>query len=200
MSKIILLNGASSSGKTSIARSVQYLSKEPWLTFGVDTFIEMATYPSPGRDDEYFAFVPGENDRGPLVSVKAKRNRAKLFDGMADFGLLLADRENNLIIDEVLLNDQQLKLYVDRLVKHTVYFVGVKCDLGIMQEREYLRQNRHIGLSNGQFDIVHSGTREYDLTVDTSNVSIFEIAQEIITFIENNPKPNGFNNMRNNLL
>ena len=44
MSKIILLNGAGSSGKTSIARSIQYLSNEQWLTFGVDTFIEMTPY------------------------------------------------------------------------------------------------------------------------------------------------------------
>lgn len=41
MSKIILLNGAGSSGKKSIARAIQHLSDEQWLTFGVDTFIEM---------------------------------------------------------------------------------------------------------------------------------------------------------------
>lgn len=44
MSKIILLNGAGSSGKTSIARAIQHLSNEQWLTFGVDTFIEMTSY------------------------------------------------------------------------------------------------------------------------------------------------------------
>ena len=48
MSKIILLNGAGSSGKTSIARSIKYLINEQWLTFGVDTFVEMTPYPLPG--------------------------------------------------------------------------------------------------------------------------------------------------------
>ena len=72
MSKIILLNGAGSSGKTSIARAIQHLSNEQWLTFGVDTFIEMTPYPSPGKDAEYFAFVPGENNRGPLMRVESK--------------------------------------------------------------------------------------------------------------------------------
>ena len=38
--------------------------------------------------------------------------------------------------------------------------------------------------------------REYDLTVDTSNASVFDVAKEIITFIKNNPDPKGFNNMR----
>ena len=61
MSKIILLNGAGSSGKTSIARSIQHLSSESWLTFGIDTFIEMTPYPSLEKGGEYFSFVPGEN-------------------------------------------------------------------------------------------------------------------------------------------
>jgi len=197
MSKIILLNGAGSSGKTSIARAIQHLSSEQWLTFGVDTFIEMTPYSSPGKDGEYFAFVPGENDRGPIMRVESKPTGDKLFGVMADFALLLANRGNNIIIDEVLFNDQQLKLYVDKLAEHNVYFVGVKCNLAIMQEREYLRRNRDVGLSNHQFDRVHSGTREYDLTADTSHSSVFNVAREIIDFIDSNKNPQGFNNMRN---
>ena len=105
MSKIILLNGASSSGKTSIARSIQYLSTEQWLTFGVDTFIEMTPYPLPGKDGEYFNFVPGKNERGPLMSVNSKPTGDKLFGAMADFAHMLSSRGNNIIIDEVLFND-----------------------------------------------------------------------------------------------
>ena len=119
MSKIILLNGAGSSGKTSIARSIQHLSKEQWLTFGVDTFIEMTPYPSPGKDGEYFAFVPGESERGPLMKVTSKPAGDKLFSVMADFALLLANKSNNLIIDEVLLDDDHLKSYVEILAGHT---------------------------------------------------------------------------------
>jgi len=196
MSNIILLNGTSSSGKTSIARSIQYLSSDNWLTFGVDTFIEMTPYLPPDKDGEYFVFVAGDNDRGSLMSVKSKPIGDKLFGAMADFASLLADRENNIIIDEVLFNDQQLKSYVDKLEKHTVYFVGVKCDLEIMQEREFLRRDRDLGLSNDQFDRVHSGIREYDLIVDTSNISAFKVAKEIIDYTSNITNPRGFNNMR----
>lgn len=96
-------------------------------------------------------------------------------------------------------NDKQLKSYVDKLADHTVYFIGVKCDLAIMQEREYLRRDRALGLSNDQFYRVHTGMREYDFTVDTSNSSVFEVTKEIITFIDNNPHPSGFNNMRGKL-
>ena len=67
-------------------------------------------------------FVPGENERGPLMSVKSKPTGDELFGAMAGFAHMLGSRGNNLIIDEVLFNDQQLKSYVDKLADHTVYF------------------------------------------------------------------------------
>jgi chloramphenicol 3-O phosphotransferase len=197
MSKIIILNGAGSSGKSSLGRSIQHLSKDSWLTFGIDTFIEMTPYPSPGRTAEYFSFVQGENERGPLVTVESKESGDKLFGVMADFALLLANQSNNIIIDEVILNDKHLKSYVEKLVEHTVYFIAVKCDLHIMQEREYLRRDRAIGLSNGQYDVVHAGVKEYDLIVDTTNASVFEVAREILDFIRRCNTPKAFINMKN---
>src|ERR1700678_593621 len=38
--QVIVLNGASSSGKCGIARCLQALLPEPWLAFGVDSFIQ----------------------------------------------------------------------------------------------------------------------------------------------------------------
>lgn len=69
-----------------------------------------------------------------------------------------------------------------------------------MQEREFLRRDRALGLSNDQIDRVHKGTREYDLTVDTSNSSIFDVSREIIDFVYANKNPQGFINMRETLL
>ncbi|WP_375358477.1 phosphotransferase-like protein [Candidatus Tisiphia endosymbiont of Neophilaenus lineatus] len=38
------------SGKTSIARAIQYLSKDSWLTCGIDTFISMTPLPCSSDD------------------------------------------------------------------------------------------------------------------------------------------------------
>ncbi len=38
--QVIVLNGGSSSGKSSIARALQEILPGLWLTFGVDTFID----------------------------------------------------------------------------------------------------------------------------------------------------------------
>jgi chloramphenicol 3-O phosphotransferase len=196
MSKIILLNGASSSGKTSTAKSIQYLSDEPWLTFGIDTFIQMTPYPSPGKEAEYFSFIPGENVRGKFMKIELKDSGQKLFGIMPDFAALLAGNGNNLIIDEVLLDDVHIKSYIKKLSQYTVYFIGVICELPIMQEREFLRRDRELGLSNDQFDRVHSENIEYDFTVDTSNSSVFEISSRIINFVKNNKKPKAFINFK----
>ena len=53
-----------------------------------------------------------------------------------------------------------------------------------MQRCAYLRRDRALGLSNEQFDRVHTSTRDYDLTFDTTNVLGFDVTKEVITFID----------------
>jgi chloramphenicol 3-O phosphotransferase len=98
---------------------------------------------------------------------------------------LLADAGNNLIIDEVILNDELFTSYKETLKMHSPYFVGVYCDLPTMQKREKTRQDRHIGLSNDQFDKVHEN-KHYDLMVHTNTQTAEEVAKQILLFISNN--------------
>jgi len=194
MSKVILLNGCGSAGKTSISRSLQYLSNTPWLTFGVDTFIDML--PTSMRE-LYLKFIPGKNDRGPTMHVESGPNANKIFGLMPRFAKLLADEGHNLIIDEVLLDESQLNDYVANLSNHTVYYIGVLCELTIMQEREILRRDRCIGLSNDQNDRVHQdGLGFYDFKVDTTYCSAFQAAREILNFISDNPVPESARRMK----
>ena len=194
MSKIILLNGCGSSGKTSIARALQHLSKDLWLTFGVDTFAEMTLFPL--RSDAYYRFVPGENKLGPTMRVEEGPMSDQLFGALPDLVKLLANKGNNLIIDEVLLQAQSLQNYVHALQDHTVYFVGVFCELKTMQEREILRGDRAIGLANDQLQRVHADIREYDFKVDTTTLSPFSAAQQILDFMRGTPSPQEFVRMR----
>lgn len=190
MSKIIFLNGCGSSGKTSIARSIGHESPDLWLTFGVDTFIDMIPF---GRIDPYLKFISGQNERGPTMHVESGAEGAKLFSVMPQFAEMLADQGNNLIIDEVLFDEEALKAYVQHLKAHTVYYIGVFCDLAVMQEREVLRRDRCIGLSNDQIDRVHQGAlNSYDFKVDTTAISPFEAARLILKFVVDTPAPRAF--------
>ncbi len=190
MSRIIFLNGCGSAGKTSIAKAIGYLSNDLWLTFGVDTFINMMPL---SKQESYFKCVPGQNERGPLMQVEVQKNGRNLFGSMPKFAKTLVDQGNNLIIDEVLLNERSLESYAKYLKDHTVYYIGVFCDLTVMQEREILRGDRCIGLSNDQIDRVHQGALSlYDLKVDTTSISSFEAARLILKFMHDNPVPKAF--------
>jgi chloramphenicol 3-O phosphotransferase len=190
MSKIIFLNGCGSSGKTSIAKAIQHESPELWLSFGVDTFIDMIPF---GRQEPYLKFIPGQNERGPTMHVESGPEGVKLFSVMPQFAEMLAARGNNLIIDEVLFDEEALKAYVQQLKAHTVYYIGVFCDLEVMQEREVLRRDRCVGLSNDQIDRVHQGAlNSYDFKVDTTAISPFEAARQILKYIDDNPVPEAF--------
>lgn len=190
MSKIIFLNGCGSSGKTSIAKAIQHENTDLWLSFGVDTFIDMIPF---GRQEPYLKFIPGKNERGPIMHVESGPESVKLFSIMPQFAEMLADRRNNLIIDEVIFDEEALKAYAKHLKAHTVYYVGVFCDLEVMQEREVLRRDRCIGLSNDQIDRVHQGVlTSYDFKVDTTAISPFEAARLILKFVDDTPAPGAF--------
>ncbi|ETZ07362.1 chloramphenicol 3-O phosphotransferase [Holospora obtusa F1] len=113
MSKIIFLNGCGSSGKTSIAKAIQHESPDLWLTFGVDTFIDMIPF---GRQEPYLKFIPGKNEHDPIMHVESGPESVKLFSIMPQFAEMLADRRNNLIIDEVIFDEEALKAYAHHLV------------------------------------------------------------------------------------
>jgi chloramphenicol 3-O phosphotransferase len=190
MSKIIFLNGCGSSGKTSIVRAIQHESPDLWLSFGVDTFIDMIPF---GRQEPYLKFIPGQNERGPTMHVESGPEGVKLFSLMPKFAEMLAASRNNLIIDEVLFDEEALKAYVQHLKAHTVYYIGVFCDLEVMQEREVLRRDRCAGLSNDQINRVHQGVlNSYDFKVDTTAISPFEAARLILQDIDDNPVPKAF--------
>jgi len=190
MSKIIFLNGCGSSGKSSIAKAIQHESPELWLTFGVDTFIDMLPVT---KEESYLTFIPGKNDRGPTMHVALQPAGQELFKTLPLVAEILADKGMNLIIDEVLLDEECLKTYAKYLKKYTVYYIGVFCDLSVMQERERSRQDRCIGLSNDQIDRVHQGVlNSYDFKVDTSMTSPLDAARSILSFVLITPMPKAF--------
>lgn len=108
----------------------------------------------------------------------------------------LADDGHNLIVDEVLFEDIALQHYANALRNHTVYFIAITCDLDVMEEREILRGDRALGLARDQLLRVHGPTRFYDLTVDSTHVSAFNCARNILEFLSHNARPQGFDKLR----
>lgn len=192
---IILLNGCSSSGKTTIARAIQHLSKKPWLLIGIDTFIQMMPPAYVGfgdKADQGFHFIPEHDEIGPLMRIECGPFGDAVIDSTPNVIQTLVNGGHNVILDEVLFGEEDLARYTEALEHQPIYFIGVMCDLKILQERELLRGDRAIGLGRDQFGRVHTPERSYDMTVDTTHTSAFDCANAILRFIEENPNPQGF--------
>jgi len=166
---IIILNGTSSSGKTSIVRALQDMLDEPYVEAGIDKFIWMLPH-------RYF-------DRPLWDDVLGLANQAgelghQLVMGMHRTAEVLSRTGMNVIVDHVLVENIWWQDCVERFTGLPAYLIGVRCPLEVLEEREKARKNRTLGQARLQFDIVH-GKGVYDLEVDTSTLSAEECARTI---------------------
>ncbi|MBH5334767.1 chloramphenicol phosphotransferase CPT [Streptomyces pactum] len=169
--QVIVLNGGSSSGKSGIARCLQAILPDPWLTLGVDTLID-AMPPSMQTSEEGIGFAA---DGG--VSLGAQ---FKALDEAWAVGVAAMVRAGaRVIVDEVFLggpaSQQRWRTALEGL---DVLWVGVRCDATVAAGREIGRGDRPRGMAEAQAEQVHQGV-EYDLVVDTTHTEALECARTV---------------------
>lgn len=189
---IILLNGASSAGKSSIIKELQLIFDDLFLGMGCDKFMSMA--PSNHqcmRATQMWSWDKISDDHGTFMKLNVGPRGKTYILTMYECIGLMAKRGFNIIVDDVCLDAVLLKQVAAKLNTFDVYFVGVTCKLSVLEERERLRGNRVIGSARGQYEVIHS-YYDYDLMVDTSETSARDCALQIKAFIEKNQKPHAF--------
>jgi chloramphenicol 3-O phosphotransferase len=171
--QVIVLNGGSSSGKSGIARCLQVVLPEPWLTIGTDTFVE--ALPAAMRaSDAGIEFAP---DGSVLVGPVFRTLEAGWIHGVA----AMARAGARVIVDEVFLGGaESQQRWLAALGDLPVLWVGIRCDSAIAEGREVARGDRIAGMAASQADVVHRGI-VYDLEVDTSHAESLECARVIAT-------------------
>ena len=178
MARVVILNGTSSSGKTSLARAIQRLAKGPVLRVSMDDFLEMMP-PRFANDDEAFSFRLVSGAEPAEVEIGTGSYGAALMRGMRASVAALADQGLDLVVDDVMLGAGDQAHYRDVLAEHRVTFIGVRCALETAEQRERDRGDRDIGMARWQFTRVHAG-RDYDLEVSTDDASPDEGARVIL--------------------
>lgn len=100
LGKIIILNGTSSSGKTSIVNALQDILDEPFLDVGIDKFIWMLPRRYLNRPlwDEVLGLA---TEAGPVGH--------RLISGMHQTIAALSRAGNNVVADHVLVEHQWLE-------------------------------------------------------------------------------------------
>lgn len=183
---VVVLNGGSSSGTTSIARALQRLLGPTWMTLGVDDLVR--ALPGGEEIDELARLRrTGEEparDGGPLhlgsdgsvsVGEDFRRAEAAWYSGLAAIGR----SGTGLIVDEVFLDGASSRARLEvALSGLDVRWVGVRCSPEVAAARERRRADRVPGMAELQADRVHQGIA-YDLVVDTTSTGAAECARAI---------------------
>lgn len=174
---VIVLNGGSSSGKTSISEHVQRGLAGTWLVLGVDDLIRALSFGR--RDTSAGGTLEFAADGTITVSDRFRRAESAWRDGIA----AMATAGVGVILDEVLLDggDSQARL-LQSIGGLTVAWIGVRCDPDVAEARERQRGDRVRGMARDQAQRVHQGV-SYDYVVDSSHRTPAACAADIVTYV-----------------
>jgi chloramphenicol 3-O phosphotransferase len=175
--KIIFLNGASSSGKTTLTKALQATLEQAYLRLALDDFI---SFISP-------QYLPPLGEKVHELGLYIQ----PIISGFHKCIVELANTGNNIIVDHVLQEKEWLWECVTLLQNTDALFVGVQCPLPVLVQREYARGDREIGLAQYQYERVHRHNH-YDVEVNTAEYTVEECVQRIVTVVVENPSPRAF--------
>ncbi|MGH3297620.1 MAG: chloramphenicol phosphotransferase CPT [Trebonia sp.] len=169
--QMIILNGGSSSGKSGIARCLQAILADPWLTFGCDSFVDAL----PARMTASDGGIVFAGDGGVSVGADFLALQAAWMNGIA----ATARAGARIIIDDVFLGGAaSQQRWREALPGLAVLWVGVRCDVAVAAGREVARGDRTQGMAAAQANLVHAGV-SYDLEVDTTDTESLACARTI---------------------
>lgn len=170
---VIIVNGGSSSGKTSIVRQMQDMLAEPWLARSIDDFVESLPRALRQSPDGFDVTTDGAVQIGEVFT----RLESAWMTGIA----ATARAGAPVIVDDVFLSAAASQArWRTALAGLPVAWVGVHCDAAIAQQREASRPDREAGMAALQARQVHQDV-VYNLQVDTSRTSARECARTIAT-------------------
>lgn len=168
MASVILLNGGSSAGKSTLARALQEASPTLLLHVGEDDMISLL--PSKylglgggalaGEGIQYEpAAQPGEwRNHWGATGLHVMRAMHRLWGELADAGF-------DLVIDHILDHRAAVVELAAALQRHAVLFVGVAADAAELERRERQRGDRRPGLARGTAAAALAHGVPYDLTL-----------------------------------
>ena len=167
--QIILLNGASSSGKSTLAKALRKKLPLPYFYYSSDQLVEADVLPNVDRST---------SDTPWSWNIIRPHFFSGFHRSIAAFAT-----ENHLLVEHVV----EFKAWLDELVSllcpFRVFYVGVLCPVEEIDRREAERGNRWRGEGRGHIlDGIHTWS-DYDVTVDTSKLTPEENALRILEAI-----------------
>lgn len=199
---LIILNGGSSAGKTSLGRALQDIMLPTYLLLGIDAFwfslppqqldldrVEPDYYSWETTVEnglEYFRITPG-----PILD-RAMLGRYLAIEQFLKLGF-------NVVADDVIWKREWLLEALRIFAPYRVFMVGVFVSDEEGARREMQRGDRHPGWDRGSARYAHHDAI-YDLRIDTTFEAPAEAAQEVKAALDAGLKPGAFSEMHRKFL
>lgn len=175
LGKIIVLNGASSSGKSTLAQMLQSKLDQPFWHVSIDHI----------------------RDAGVLPLARIRKGdfewqamRASFFEGFHRSLSAYAQAGNHLIVEHIIETDKWMRRLIDYLEPYDVFFVGLHCPVQELERREIRRGDRPFGDARRDFDsICHPAL--YDLELDSTQPAVRN-AEVLISSWRTRNRPSAF--------
>ena len=161
---VILLNGASSSGKSTLAGALRQrlrdTKREEYRIVSIDDFLDMTAHEPIYEDDVY--------EISHLLCQKAL-DILKSGDGA--------------IIDHVITSERIYRQLTEALKDYPLITVQVTCPLRELEKREKERGDRSIGSAKASCAYLYP-QKGYDLTLNTLELSPEECSEKICALLD----------------
>ena len=189
---VIVLNGPSASGKSSLQKSIQRLAPVPYLNVGIDNFFNDLFPDEYGKlgckaDADFGKDLRWATIENNLVYLHVGPAGQKIVDGMNKAIVAYAKAGNNVVVDYIMYEQSWMKNLLHELHGCPVYLIGITMPYYVLQAREQARSTSPIGHAGSHYHTVHVGN-SYDLWIDNSQGTADEGATKILEFIKNNPR------------
>jgi chloramphenicol 3-O phosphotransferase len=176
---IVLLNGASSAGKTTLAKALQDELPTPYLLIGIDTVVFALPHRyvnDPAHWSEVYRYTYQD---GQVTGIDIEPYGDRLVRGMHRAVAGLAGAGLDVIVDHVLSEPAWCADLEQAWAGLDLLRVAVRCPIEVAEQRERERRTRTLGWARAHADVVHA-TLHYDLSVDTSLASPLACARQIV--------------------
>ena len=180
---LIVVNGPSSAGKSSLIKHLQHLWPRPLYATGIDALIM-------GWPESYF-LDHDESDQSKeadVLQIVAGLGPAPSWVPMLNDTFITISRHSHEAW--AAMNQSGVDVVVDHCLIETsireqarallvgAFWVGVTCEVEELIRREALRGDRYLGFASGTSAVVHDNMK-YDLTIDTTSTPVETLAWQV---------------------
>ncbi|MFC4637767.1 chloramphenicol phosphotransferase CPT family protein [Deinococcus hohokamensis] len=189
---LVILNGTTSAGKSSVQRALMDLADEPWLAAGVDHFWRFifGKYNglTPPADQGFHWIGRFEGDTLYVDDLRTGPVGDRFFTGMHHAIRAFLNAGLNVVADHCLWDQRLVEQCAAVFSDVDAWMVGLHPPLEVSETWERQRTDKQIlGMSRAVQRLMDGTQVEYDLTFDTSRFSPQACATEILQAVQGRP-------------